>query len=165
MKMSAMLLLAIIPFLSTVASSSQQATMSTTTAFVTQRTLFSRTITIIWGVARGGQISECAMNLNTILNFTAGHGDRIMGSFTSDLPVNFYVLSDSYAHSLKSTAGGKSNFCYPSGSKDDVLVMNLNMTSLSFDFTINQAGTYQFIFVHFNKSKAVNINFNAGIVG
>jgi len=90
-----------------------------------------------------------------------------MGSFTSDSPVNFFVLSDSYALLLEHSVGKYINPCHPEvGSKDDVLVMSLNVTSLSFDFTINNPGTYQFVFVNFNKSKAaVNINFNAGIVG
>jgi len=154
-----MLLLVIIPFLSTVASSSQQATTSTTTAFTTQRTLFSQAVTI----DKAGIKYPCIYYPGHLI-FTAGHGDRIMGSFTSDSPVSFYVMSESYAQSWGIGTGLISS-CTPTGTKDDVLVTGRDVTSLSIDVTINNPGTYRFIFINSDKSNAVHINFNAGIVG
>lgn len=87
-----------------------------------------------------------------------------MGSFTSDRLVSFYVLSDSYAKSWGSGTGQVAS-CYPSGTPDQVLFTKFDVTSLSIDFTINNPGSYRFCFVNFDKSNAVHVNFNAGIVG
>src|SRR5208337_1039386 len=159
LKTSAMLLLVIIPFLSTVASSSQQATTSTTTAFTTQRTLFSQPVTI----DKAGIKYDCIYYPGHLI-FTAGHGDMITGSFTSDSPVSFYVVSESYAQSW-GVGTGLLKSCTPTGTKDDVLVAEPDVTSLSIAFTINNPGTYRFVFINNNKSNPAHINFNAGIVG
>lgn len=86
-----------------------------------------------------------------------------MGSFTSDNPISFYVVSESYAKSI-GLGTGQFSTCTFSGSKDDVLVTSLNAASLSIDFTINQPGAYWFVFLNLSKSNAVHINLNAGIV-
>ena len=170
-KISALLLVAIIPFLTTVTSSSQQATTSTV-AFTTQRILFQVTVTV--PQVPSSPRRECwttgLFPTQQPLNFTAGHGDRIMGSFSSDYLVSFFVMSEVYAKAWNqsiSGAGGaaeRPGFCYAVGTQDQILVSANQVTSLAIDFTINNPGGYRFVFMNFDHTHAVHINFNVGIV-
>jgi hypothetical protein len=73
-------------------------------------------------------------------------------------------MTDSYNKAWGGNTG-QITTCHPAGTQDQVLVTQLEVTSLSIDFTINNPGNYRFTLINFNKSNAAHVNFNAGIVG
>ena len=87
-----------------------------------------------------------------------------MGSFSADRPVSFYVMSGTFAQGWFNTRYVNTGFCSPSGTSDQVLIAQREVTSFSIDFTINNPGGYEFVFVNSDPLNTVNINFNVGIV-
>lgn len=181
---STILMLVIFPSISAVAVFPQQVTMTSTASFTTvmsstsygastigtyyvtsiqkqQQPLYSGSFTI---AAPPGYNKLVSLFGCFYANrpFTAALGDHITGSFSSDVPVDVYVMDEASFHS------GVMAYCDSPRNCVCTEFSQMGATSLSLDITINNPGKYEFLFMRDARRDNIltaNITFSAGIVG
>jgi len=89
------------------------------------------------------------------LPFSGSHGERITVSLSSPTPVSFFVMTGVFFNSWVSAP------CSLIGTPDQVLVSQIATNRFSADFTINNPGEYQFVFLNGDRQNTVIVNFSA----
>ena len=150
---SVLLLFAALP--SMMIGGPQQITTSTTsTSYVTRQILYSGTYNIM---------SPSRTNYGCYyydLPFTGTMNQRIMGSFSSDIDVGFYVMRDvDFQSWLQNTCDAVVTYM--------LLVNQAPISSFSFNFIVNMDGKYHFVLVNGNRLKPseAHVVFNAFVAG
>jgi hypothetical protein len=96
------------------------------------------------------------------LPFVATHSEEITGSLSSDGPVNFYVMTDSFFQT-----GQRNGYrgCVIPESSNGLLFSRVGVTSLSVDFTVNNPGTYHFYLQNMNTNATANVKYSFSVAG
>jgi len=96
------------------------------------------------------------------LPFVATQSEEITGSLSSDGPVNFYVMTDSFFQT-----GQRNGYqgCVISDTSNGLLFSRVGVTSLSVDFTINNPGTYHFYLQNMNTNATANVKYSFSVAG
>jgi hypothetical protein len=89
--------------------------------------------------------------------FTGNKGNEVTGSFSSDTLISFYIMSE-IAFNQYTTA---SNTCALNGNVYSVS----GVTHGSFDVTLPENGTYQFVFVNFDHTNPAAVTFQSAFEG
>lgn len=96
------------------------------------------------------------------LPFVATNSEEITGSLSSDGPVNFYVMTDSFYQT-----GQRNGFkgCVIPDTSNGVLFSRVGVTSLSVDFTVNDPGAYHFYLQNMNRNATANVKYSFSVAG
>ena len=120
---------------------------------------------LLWGVLYSGTIlitrpapPYCAYHYE--LAFNATHSEEITGSLSSDGPVNFYVMTDSFFQT-----GQRNGYkgCVITDTSNGLLFSRVGVTSLSVDFTVNDPGTYHFYLQNMNTNATANVKYSFSV--
>jgi hypothetical protein len=96
------------------------------------------------------------------LPFVATQSEEITGSLSSDGPVNFYVMADSFFQT-----GQRNGYrsCVITDSSNGLLFSRVGVTSLSVDFTVNNPGTYHFYLQNVNTNATATVKYSFSVAG
>ena len=96
------------------------------------------------------------------LPFVATQSEEITGSLSSDEPVNFYVMTDSFFQ-----AGQRNGYrgCVITDTSNGLLFSRVGVTSLSVGFTVNDPGTYHFYLQNMNTNATANVKYSFAVAG
>jgi KaiC/GvpD/RAD55 family RecA-like ATPase len=104
-----------------------------------------------------GTTGSCAARFHA---FNASQAERITGSFSSNISVSFYVMTDSFFKSWFSQS-----ICKVDGTTDQVLARAELITSQQIGFTVRNPGTYFLLFLNYDPQNYANVNLKVAVGG
>jgi KaiC/GvpD/RAD55 family RecA-like ATPase len=174
---SALLLAVIVSTLTTWSGVPQQVvTYTNTVNFTTAITRTGYTLSIIstsyvttvqpetlysgpFSVPHTGGTYSCNSNN---LPLTASKGNEIVGKFSADTLVSFYIVTAAYFNQWQGRGSGWP--CEPNGDPSEVLFSADGVNQRSFDVIIPKDGTYEIVFVNYSTQNA-NVSLNVAEPG
>jgi hypothetical protein len=112
---------------------------SLTTSLAQQQQLINRSFKVI---STGGTNLHCEL---WNLTFTGNQGQSVAGNFTSDIPLNFYLVQDT-SYQRWSNGGSCGNVA-------DAITSKLNTMAYSFDVVLPGSGRWDLVLVNFSNAR------------